>query len=174
MKSSPNTPQPIQKFQETMFNMARAHGLDTVASCIMAFLSIQTTEVTMDDIAKHTGYSLASISTAANALIRMRIINKTKKPGSKKLYLTGNQNPISMMEEKIHIMKEHEIGEQKNELPKIIKELKIIIKEEKNKDKKNQYKKQLKIIEKHAEESEFMMHVMEIIQQEIEKRKMSK
>jgi len=174
MKPKTNIPKPVQEFQETIFNMSKAHGLDTISSCIIAYLSIQTTEVTLEELTKHTGYSLASISTATKALIRMKLINKNKKPGSKKLYLTGNQNPVSMMEEKIHLMKEQEISEQKNKLPKIIKELKIIIKKEKNKDQKKQYKEQLKIIEKHSEESEFMMHIMGIIEDEINKRKMSK
>lgn len=174
MKVYPKIPKPVQEFQETIFNMVKAHGLDTISSCILAYLSVQTTEVTLEELAKHTGYSLASISNTVNSLIRMRLIKKNKKPGSKKLYLTSNQSPISMMEEKIHLMKEQEIAEQKNKLPKIIKELKTTIIKEKNKDKKKQYKEQIKIIEKHAEESEFMMHIMKIIEDEINKRKMSR
>jgi CRISPR-associated protein Cas8b1/Cst1 subtype I-B len=169
-----NIPKPIQEFQKISFNMFKAHGLNNISCCIMAHLSVQTEEVTMDELANHTGYSLASISTATNMLINMGVVLKNKKPGSKKIYLTTNNNPTNLMEDKIKAMIETEIKDQKEKLPSIIKDLKKIIKEEENKDKINKYKEQLLIIENHYEESKFMEHIMNIVQKEIAKRKRSK
>ena len=57
MKLCPKLPKPIQEFQESTFRLFRAHGLDTVSCCILAYLAVQIEESTLDNIAKHTEYS---------------------------------------------------------------------------------------------------------------------
>lgn len=67
--------------------IGRMHGLDDLSSMIFAILITEPEEITMQDLAKKTGYSLASISNKVKMLVDFGVITRNAKPGSKKAYL---------------------------------------------------------------------------------------
>lgn len=161
---------PMQEFQRLNFEFMKAHGLNTAQSCIVAYLSTQTKEVTLEDVAKHTGYSLATISTTVLFLENIRVLKRNKRPGSKKIYLESNKSPVDIMAKKIKKLMNSDLLEQKDELTNLIKEMKKLIKKEKNKEKKEHYKTQLQLLEMYHKESNIMKEIATIIEKELQKR----
>lgn len=78
-------------------------GLDSISSQIMAILFVQTHEVAMEEIANYTGYSLASISNKLNFLEKATIVQRIKKPGSKKVYFFMEKDALEMIKRKMEM-----------------------------------------------------------------------
>jgi len=170
MKPDTSIPKPMQEFQRINFEFMRTHGLNTPQSCIVAYLSIQTNEVTLEDIANQTGYSLATVSTAVLFLEKIHILNRNKRPGSKKIYITSHKSPVDMMAEKIKKLMNSDVMKQKKDITQLIAEMKEIIKKEKKKQKKEQYKEQLQVLETYNKENKLMKEITTIIEKELRKR----
>ena len=101
--------------------MGQLTGLDELSSRMMAILFITPEEVAMDDLAKITGYSLASISTRVKFLEAGNIVTKSCKPGTRKVYLFMKKDFMEMMKEHLFKRQEEKISFAKAQLPSIIK-----------------------------------------------------
>lgn len=155
----------LQAFEDIQFRIAKSYGLTTVQSKILAVLAIEPEAVCMDELTKRTGYSLASISNAIKVLERFGMIIKTKKPGSKKIYVDDRRDLIGKMHEQILQVQQNEIEPLKNELPHIIKELKGI---KESKDKK--LKEQISIIKDHYDQALLLEKVLEKVKEMFHRR----
>jgi len=80
-------------------------GIDNLCSSIFAILYIEPDEVAMDDIAKKTGYSLASISNKIKAMEQMGLVRRKCHPGTRKIYLTVEKDLTKFIKD-IFIKKE--------------------------------------------------------------------
>ena len=117
-------------------------GMDPLTIKLFALIYIDPEDIAIDELAKRTGYSLASISNKVKILQTLGIIRKIKKPGSKKLFVRIEKNVLKIHRD-IMIIKEA-IG------TKIAKELlPELLMKYKNKKLNNEEKKKLKIIEEY-------------------------
>jgi DNA-binding transcriptional regulator GbsR (MarR family) len=89
----------------------------------------------MEDIAKKTGYSLASISNTMKMLESIGFVERRRRPKSKKVYFYMGKNIIKWNINKMVYASENMIRPAKEKLPTIIKEYKGKAKSEKDKKK---------------------------------------
>lgn len=61
-------------------------GMDPLASKIFMILFLEPAEVSMEELAERTGYSLASIHNKMKLLERVGHVKRIQKPGTKKVY----------------------------------------------------------------------------------------
>ncbi len=104
--------------------VGRAYGMDDLSSKIFALLFVSPTEISLEDLAKETGYSLSSISNKAKMLEMNTWITRVRKAGSKKVYYYTEKDmmtSILLMMEKIGSV---EATTAKAEIPAIISHLK--------------------------------------------------
>lgn len=129
-----------KKFIDVYKEIGQGQGQDGLLLTIFAKLYIEPEEVAMDDLAKETGYSLASISNKIKMLGSMWPIKKNRKPGSKKIFLYIEKDFIKIMRDVLFKKEQYGIRVVKEKLP-------IIINEYKNKVKSDKDKKKVKILE---------------------------
>ena len=117
-----------------------AMGLDNLFVTLFAKLYIEPEAVAMEELAKETGYSLASICNKVKMLESMGIVKRTRKPGSKKIFLFTEKDFIKITKE--HLMKKEEY------CIKLVKErMPDLIRKYKGKLKSSKEKRKLKILE---------------------------
>jgi HTH-type transcriptional regulator, osmoprotectant uptake regulator len=122
-------------FVDFYCNVGKGVGADSLMSTIIAILYLEPKEMAMEQLAKKTGYSLASISNKARLLEGMGMIRKVKKPGTKKVYLYMEKDMGKIMKEHLIKKQEHLITYAKKSLPDIIKASKKSAKSDVQKEK---------------------------------------
>jgi len=149
-------------FIEMYQGFGTAMGLDNLFITLFAKLYIEPEELAMDELAKETGYSLASVSNKVKMLEAMGIVKKIRKPGSKKIFLYAEKDFLKMT--KNHLVKEEEncINLVKAKLPDIIKKYKNKVKTERAKGK-------LRILENYYNQILKFESLIANIRKEIEK-----
>ena len=123
-----------QEFLELLKNQAKSEGMDDLTSIITAKLFLEPNEVAMDDLAKETGYSLASISNKAKLFEQAGFFKKTTKPGTRKIFLYMEKD-VSRIMLGMFMKKLETMSVAKAKLPDIIKKYKSQSKTEKEKQK---------------------------------------
>jgi DNA-binding transcriptional regulator GbsR (MarR family) len=94
---------PLDKeFFEFFKLFGKAYGLKDLTLHIMAILYMEPEEISMDDISKKTGYSLASISNTMTLLVNAGQVQQIRKPGSKKAFYFMEKDLIKLNISKIH------------------------------------------------------------------------
>ena len=127
----------INLFQE----MGHGQGMkDSLMMTIFAKIYLSPEPIAMEDLAKETGYSLASVSNKVNMLAPIMHIKKTRKPGSKKIFITMEKNIMDIWKDAMTKKQEFVINNVKEKLPNILKEYKT-------KAKTQEDKKKIKIME---------------------------
>ncbi|MBD3164841.1 hypothetical protein GF323_06610 [Candidatus Woesearchaeota archaeon] len=135
----------IDLFQE----MGRGQGLkDSLLLAIFAKLYMEPEPVAMEELAKQTGYSLASVSMKVNNLIPIMGVKKIKKPGSKKIYLYMEKDILKIWKDALIRKEEFVVKKVKEKMPAILHEYKDKVKTRKDKKKyaviENYYRQVLK------------------------------
>ena len=135
-----------KKVTELFQDMGRGQGFnDDLLMTIFSTLYIEPEPLAMEDLAKKTGYSLASISNKTKMLGPIMNIKRTRKPGSKKIYLYMEKNILNIWKDMLLKKEEHVINKVKEKLPAILKEYK-------SKVKTTEDKKKLEIMENYYEQ----------------------
>src|SRR3989338_363741 len=109
-----------KKFIDVYKEIGRAEGMDELMLIIFARLYIEPEEIAMEDFAKETGYSLASISNKVNMLGSIWPIKKFRKPGTKKIFLYLDKSIIKILKETMLRKQQYSISVVKEKLPSII------------------------------------------------------
>lgn len=149
----------IELFQE----MGRGQGLqDPLLMTLFARLYIEPEPVAMDELAKETGYSLASVSNKLKMLGLIMPVKRTKKPGSKKIFLYMEKDILRIWKDALLKQEEYVINMVKTKLPPIVKEY-----GEKASTSKD--KKKLKILEGYYDQILKFGKVLKKIIKELEK-----
>lgn len=86
-KNQPKLDPITSDFIEIFNPVGRAVGVDNLTVTIMGILFIEPHEISMEELANKSGYSLASISQKIKTFTPLKIIKKTTHPGSRKVYL---------------------------------------------------------------------------------------
>ncbi|MBU2590369.1 MAG: hypothetical protein KKA65_00120 [Nanoarchaeota archaeon] len=113
-------------------------GMDELSSTIIGILYSAVKEITMEDIVRKTGYSLASISNKIKFLSDIGLITKKTKPGNKKIYLYMEKDFMKMIHSGLLII-EKKLDITKKEIPLIL---------EKHKKTKDKRLKSLELMQK--------------------------
>jgi len=76
-----------EKIFSTFSSIATSLGYNEVHGRIIASLLVSDNEISLKEMSKITGYSLASLSISLDMLEIIGIIKKVKNPGDRKLYI---------------------------------------------------------------------------------------
>jgi HTH-type transcriptional regulator, osmoprotectant uptake regulator len=108
------------KLQE---NMARRFGAKPTEATIIAIIKTACQPISLDEISEQTNYSLATVSNTVRKYELLGILFRTKKPGSKKVFVEAKKDFLKSMKESMqHVANNCEFMMQ--ELPKIIEKTK--------------------------------------------------
>lgn len=161
---------PEQELYEDVVNLGMQAGLKAVMAKVHAVLFMEAEEISLEDIAKQTGYSLASVSTAAKHLETFKKAQRIKKPGSKKVYYKGEKNMVCVLHEHIKESIEGAIKPMQQRLPYCLTELKKELKNKSlTKEKKKELKKKITWYESYLEQNELLAKIFDNIEKEFTK-----
>jgi len=127
--------------------IGRIQGMDETYTRLFAALYLEPDEITLEDLAETTGYSMASVSTKVKLLDTLGFIRKSCRPGSKRIYIYMEKNFAELMKQQIILKHERVISLAKQKLPELIKKHEKTAKTDKD-------KKKLKIIENYYKDIE--------------------
>lgn len=153
------TKNPKEQFIELMIENVKASGLDETTARIIATLFIEQDDISLEELAKKTGYSLSSTSTSLKFMEAAGLVHKFKKPHSKKVYIKMENDIMEMMLNMLKKKQQYIIGRAKESLPGIISEYK----------KTKSSKHELKIIEKYYSDILLGEQIIEDMIKKIEK-----
>ena len=112
-----------QQFIEFYQNIGRSQGFnDSLLTTIMAMLFLEPKDVAMDDLAKKTGYSLASISNKVKMLEAIGFVKRKSKPGTRKVFLYAEKDFLKVFKQALVKKQENVINLAKKRLPEIVKQ----------------------------------------------------
>jgi DNA-binding transcriptional regulator GbsR (MarR family) len=129
---------PKEDFIELMIEIQRAKGLDELSSKLIGALFIEPHEITLDELKERTGYSLSALCMSMKFLEKIGIVERSKKPGSKKVYFYMKKDMSSMLMEIVKKL-ENNVSMLKSRIPGIIEKYKL--------EKSKSSKEELKILE---------------------------
>ncbi len=129
-------------------NIGKSYGTDSLTSNIISIIYLEPEAVSLDEIAKRTGYSLASISNKIKQIELFAPIRRVKKPGSKKTYLFMEKGMFKVFKTQMKKHREIKVVPLKKHLPQIIKDYKKQAKTEKDKKKTKILEQYYKDVEK--------------------------
>lgn len=98
----------------------KAMGMDDLSLSIMGILFFEPGEVSMEELAQMTGYSLTSISQKLKYLSAYGIIKRKTRPGSKKVYLYLEKDLFKIWDKQIKMHYLPEVQVVKENVPLII------------------------------------------------------
>lgn len=111
-----------RKIVEMGEEVFRVYGLDPLSTKILSLLYFEPRELSMEELAEMTGYSLASISLKMSTLEKFWGVKRKKKTGSRKAYFCMRKDYIGLVEDSLRKMYEFESGIAKRRLPELIEE----------------------------------------------------
>ena len=154
---------PKEEFIDLMTENCKVDGIDELSSKIIALLYADPNEISLDEIAKRTKYSLSAICTATKLIERIGLIKRIKKPKSRKVYFYIEKDMIMFSLDITRRKYEKVILPTKQKLPLIIKRYK--------REKSENSKKELKIIENYYKEMLVSENIMKKLIQMLENAK---
>ncbi len=150
-----------------MVDIGVKSGLKTIVAKVHAVLFMEPEEISLEEIATKTGYSLASVSNAAKQLELFKKARRIKKPGSKKVYYKGEKNLVCEIHDHIQKTMEGVIKPMQERMPRLIKELKNTLKEKNlTKEKKEELKNKIKWYESYNEQNHLLGTIFGKIEKE--------
>ena len=124
-----------KEFMEFFSRLFKYYGFNDLSAKVVGILYLEPKEVAMEDIAKKTGYSLASISNTMKILENIGLVQRIKKPGTKKVFFYMEKDLVKLNIQKINMAYEHLTKPMKKDLPQIINKYKHRVKDEKSRQK---------------------------------------
>jgi DNA-binding transcriptional regulator GbsR (MarR family) len=103
--------------------MFESFGLEELTAKLLTILYFSPSEVSMDELAKKTGYSLSSVSNKLKMLEDIWV-QKSKKPGTKKIFYYMEKDLVSINQRKIKAAHERQIHQIKRFIPYIVEKYK--------------------------------------------------
>lgn len=151
---------PKEEFIKLMYDINKSKGLDELTSKIISILYVESKEISLEELAKRTGYSLSAVSTSMKMFNKSKLIKKLKKPKSKRVYFYMEKDIVPYLIDTIKKTIEN-IEIAKKKMPEIINEYK--------KSKIN--KEEIKIAEDYYKRISITENIMKNIIESVEKLK---
>ena len=99
----------------------KGFGMDDLSANILSFLHFEPGELTMEELAEFTGYSLASISLKMKWLESFWGVHRRKKAGSRKIYFRMGNDYLDCLEGTMRRAYEMESHLIKSLMPELIR-----------------------------------------------------
>lgn len=115
-------------FLDLFQNIFRTYGLSDLCAKITALLYLEPDDISMEDLAKETGYSLASISNTMKILENSGMVRRVKKPKTKKIFFYMEKNLVKINIDKLRATNENVIKPVKEYVPPIVSKYKNKVK----------------------------------------------
>lgn len=100
-------------------------GYSECASRVLAAALVEPDEIPVEELARKTGYSPASVSTALNTklapLERLGMYKKYSKPGSKRAFVYADMDLARIQKEAFAYKLKNQVGPALSRIPQIIK-----------------------------------------------------
>lgn len=113
-----------KEFIEYFNTAGRAFAWGDMPTTVIALLYIEPEPVAMEDLAKRTGYSLASISNLMKMMENMGFVRRIKKPKTRKVYFYMEKDIVKLNKQKLVIAYEIGVKPAMEILPPIIEKYK--------------------------------------------------
>ncbi|WP_052721536.1 GbsR/MarR family transcriptional regulator [Methanosarcina siciliae] len=113
-----------KEFEYLVYQGIKSQGLDELCSKLLAILYSEPGSLTLEELSTMTGYSFSSVSAAMKFLSGIKLVEKTKKAGSKKLYFSAQRDMLTMTINAVKSKTEVMISPAIKELPAIIERCK--------------------------------------------------
>ena len=113
-----------KEFIDFSVEVSKNSGMDPLTSRIYMMLFLEPGEISMEDIAERTGYSLASIHNKLKFLEKLAHIQKLRKPGTKKVFYHMEKDMIKVFGEMMENTYHQHIQPAKEFLPSLIEKYK--------------------------------------------------
>jgi len=137
---------PKEEFIKLMYDINKSKGMDELKSKIISILYVEPKEISLEELAKRTGYSLSAVSTSMKMFSNSKLIKKLKKPKSKRIYFYMEKDIIPYkIEKKKKKIVDKEIAKKK--MPEIISGYKKMKRGEEETKIAKKYYKQILIAE---------------------------
>jgi len=120
---------------EFFSTLMKSCGLNDLSAKVIGALYIEPEEVSMEYLARKTGYSLASICNTMKMVEIMGMVQRIKKPGTNKVFFYMEKDLIKLNALKLHAALNNFIKPAKETLPQIIEKYKGKARDEKSKQK---------------------------------------
>lgn len=133
----------IEQAQHVMYKIMKSYSVNEIGSKICSIVYLAPEPVCLEELSQQTGYSLASVSNTVKTLAGFFLINRVKKPGTKKVFVTGRISPLDMMKQKTSHVLQMEVKPIKESFPQLIKSL----------EGKKKYQKELSLMKKQYQET---------------------
>jgi DNA-binding transcriptional regulator GbsR (MarR family) len=133
---------PKEEFIDLVTEINKAKGLDELSSKLVSILFIEPKEVSLEELAEKSGYSLSAVSTSMKIFENTGFVKRLKKPKSRKVYFYMGKDMHNQFIQTLKKIYNVALVPMKEKLPNIIIRYK---KEKGNKD-------ELKIIENHYQQ----------------------
>ncbi len=138
----------------------RMYGLDELSASILSYLFLEPGELTMEELAKLTGYSLASICLKMKLLEDIWGVHRKKRTGSRKIYFSLNKDYLDGLEEILKKSFEKESLLVRQKMPGLLKEYE-------EQELTASQKQRLLIAQRYCKQVEDVKEIMELIYEEI-------
>lgn len=125
-----------KEFVNFYVQVGKTWGLDNLSSKLIGILYLEPKEISIEDLAKRTGYSLASISNKMRYLENFGVLQRIKKPGSKKVFYYMEKDCIKLTQMHFEKIYSTEILPAKELMPRLLDKFK---KEKLNKKEREKY-----------------------------------
>ena len=114
-----------EEARDLVANWFKDAGYPECASRVLAVALVEPDEISLEGLAKKTGYSLASVSTALNTKLKffeqLGFYKKYSKPGSKRLFVYADMDLARIQKEAFAYKLENQLRPALKRVPQIIK-----------------------------------------------------
>lgn len=111
-----------QKIIDIGHEIFKGYGVDNPTAQILSILNFESSEISMEELAERTGYSLASISLKIKNIEKFWSIKRIHKPGSRKTYLLMEKDLLDAFATQIRNGFATELEIAKTKIPPLIEE----------------------------------------------------
>jgi len=129
-----------KKFVSFYQRVGKVQGMDNSLVSIFALLYLEPDELSLEDLAKKSGYSLASVSNKVRMLETSGFVSSSSKPGTRKVYVTMGKNILKLWKQHLILKQKGVLQLAKERIPEIIRESRPKVKTERE-------RKKIKILE---------------------------
>ncbi|WP_135612509.1 GbsR/MarR family transcriptional regulator [Methanococcoides sp. AM1] len=113
-----------KEFEDLVYQGMRSYGLDELSSKLLAILYSAPDLLTLDELSAMTGYSFSAVSAEMKMLSGIKLVEKTKRSGSKKLYFSVQRDMLTMTINAVRSKSEFMVAPALKDLPAIIEKCK--------------------------------------------------
>ncbi|MBW2971566.1 hypothetical protein KY359_00890 [Candidatus Woesearchaeota archaeon] len=152
-----------EEFVDFISGVFAGFGLDQLSSRLVGIIFLEPKEISMEELAERTGYSLASLSNKLRLLESHHMVTRVRKPGTKKAFYYIEKDVYAIIRRKMQATVDLFLTPAKDRLPRIIES-------QKKERMSNEEKDKLAIIERYHKQLLEVDQCMQKMMKDLEKK----